>query len=128
LKDEDLWEELKEHVHSLSSTDDWLKVNPPKFNVPVIRRWPPMRDIPKNHPGLQSLANAHKDVTGREPCFTSFKGLADSTFLSQSGIPTVLFGPGSFNNNVHGPNEFVSIEQMINFTKIYATMVLRWCG
>lgn len=128
LKDEDLWEELKEHVNSLSLTDDWLKKNPPQFNVPIIRRWPPMRDVPKNHPGVQILASAYKHVTGKETCLTSFKGLADSTFLSQSGIPSVLFGPGSFNNNVHGPNEFVSIEQMIYYTKIYATMVLSWCG
>jgi len=127
LKDEDIWKELREHVTALASTDDWLRENPPQFNVPVIRRWQPMIETPVNHPGVERLAKVYEEITGKRVVISSFKGLADSTFLSRSGIPTVLFGPGGHNCGIHGPDERVPIDQLIQCTKIYAMMAIDWC-
>jgi len=128
MKDEELWEELKRDVYSLASTDDWLRENPPQFKVPVIRRWQPMIETSVDHPGAKTLARAVKKITGKEARFSSFKGLTDATFLTRSGIPTVLFGPGGHGCGIHGPNEFVHIDQLILCTKIYAKMIIDWCG
>lgn len=127
LKDEDLWQELKRYVDALASTDDWFRKNPPKFKVPVIRRWQPMIETPVDHPGARTLAAAFEKLTGNKARFSSFKGLTDATFLTRGGVPTVLFGPGSHDCGIHGPNEYISIDELILCAKIYAVMILDWC-
>ena len=57
-----------------------------------------------------------------------FKAVADSTFLSEEGSETVLFGPGSIAHGIHGPDEFVPIEDVIQCAKIFAFMALDRCG
>jgi acetylornithine deacetylase len=128
IKGEQVWKELEQHVSALASTDDWLKENPPKFSAPVIAHWEPMKGVPINNPGVKSLSAAYAQVSDKEVIISGLKAVADSTFLSQAGIPTVLFGPGSIGSGVHGPDEFVPIEQVIESTKIFAFMAMDWCG
>ena len=40
----------------------------------------------------------------------------------------MVLGPGALNNNVHGDNEFIYIDDLIKATKIYAAMIMDWCG
>lgn len=128
LKDEDIWKELKEHVQALASTDDWLRENPPEFNVPVLQRWRPMKEVAIDHPGVKNLSAAYEKVSGKKAVITGFKAVADPTFLSEEGIPTVLFGPGSLGSGIHGPDEHVPIDQVIKCTKTLAIMAMNWCS
>ena len=128
LKDEEVVEEIKKHVAALASTDDWLRENPPQVNFPVVQRWRPMVEVSPDHPGVKCLASSFKDVFVREAVISGFKAVADSTFLSEEGIETVLFGPGSIAYGIHGPDEFVPIEDVIQCAKIFAFMALDWCG
>jgi len=103
LKDKDIWKELKEHVQALASTDDWLRENPPEFNAPVLQRRRPMKEVTIDHPGVKNLSAAYEKVSGKKAVITGFRAVADPTFLSEEGIPTVLFGPGSLGSSIHGP-------------------------
>ncbi len=58
---------------------------------------------------------------------SGFKAAADETFLTQAGIPTILFGPGSIGSGIHGPDEFVPVNQLIDCTKVFAMMAMDWC-
>jgi len=125
---EEVWKEIEQHINALASTDDWLKKNPPAFNVPVIVHWEPMKAVPLDHAGVVSLSETYRQVADRESIISGFKAVADSTFLSKAGIPTVLFGPGSIGSAIHGPDEFVPVEQVIECTKVLALMAMDWCG
>jgi acetylornithine deacetylase len=125
---EEVWNEIEQHVRALASTDDWLKKNPPKFSAPVTVHWEPMKGVPPDHEGVVSLSEAYRRITQRESILTGFKAVADSTFLSKAGIPTVLFGPGSIGMAIHGPDEYVPVEQVIRCTKVLALMAMDWCG
>jgi len=81
-----------------------------------------------DHPGVKTLSAAYKEVSGKEAIISGFKAVADPTFLSQAGIPAVLFGPGSLGSGIHGPDEYVPIEQVIECTKTFAFMAMDWCG
>ena len=50
--------------------------------------------------------------------------------FGECGVPAgrVILGPGALNNNVHGDNEFIYIDDLISATKIYAAMAMDWCG
>lgn len=127
VNDEDVWNELKSHVEALASTEDWFRDHPPTFNVPVIRRWPPMKTTSPDDPSVQKLAEISENITGKKPICSSFKGLADTTFISRSGIPCVLYGPGRPDCGLHGADEHIYIDDLIHTTKVFAQFAYEWC-
>ncbi|UCG93619.1 MAG: M20/M25/M40 family metallo-hydrolase, partial [Candidatus Aerophobus sp.] len=72
--------------------------------------------------------SAYQEVSVKDAIISGFKAVADTTFLSQAGIPTVLFGPGSLGSGIHGPDEYVPIEQVIECAKAFTFMAMDWCG
>ena len=56
------------------------------------------------------------------------RGWTDAGVLSTFGkIPTVVFGPGALPNS-HTKDERIAIEQIYNFTLIYANIAAQFCG
>ncbi|GAI37482.1 unnamed protein product, partial [marine sediment metagenome] len=35
--------------------------------------------------------------------------------------------PGSIGNAVHGENEYIMIDDVINAAKVYASSIIEWC-
>lgn len=70
--------------------------------------------LPLEHPGVQALQTIHRQIYGREPKFIRSGGtLPISTlFLDIFGKHLIGFGPYSFVENVHGPNEYVVVEHL----------------
>jgi acetylornithine deacetylase len=58
---------------------------------------------------------------------SGFRAVCDAYYLNRLGIPAIVLGPGALNNNVHGDNEFIYIDDLIKATKIYAAMAMDWC-
>jgi len=126
IEEEKAIREIKDKIHILCSLDDWLVKHPPEINIPSQYSWKPMREISPDHVGVRALARSHTEVFATDPVYSVFKGLTDATFLSQAGVPTVLFGPGSLDRGTHGPNEHVPIQQVIDATKTYAALALNY--
>jgi len=130
----EVWEEIKLAIKSVSATDDWLKSNPPVLRVDRALEgdeeyflWEPS-EVPVNHPGCVTLANAWKQATGRDAQFSGFKAVCDATLFSKAGIPAIIFGPGDLSTGVHGPNERISVTKMLECCKAYAALIIDWCG
>ncbi len=126
VEKEVLCKEIEDAVKALASTDDFLREVPPKLTIPTVQDWPGFH-VPEDHPGVQTLINA-VESSGRQVIISGFKAVCDGYYINDFGIPCVNFGPGSVSNAVHGDNECVSIEDVIQSVKIYADMILRWCG
>jgi acetylornithine deacetylase/succinyl-diaminopimelate desuccinylase-like protein len=59
---------------------------------------------------------------GREPI-----GGGDINLLIRHlKIPSILFGPGLLKHS-HSPDEFVSIKNLVDIAKIYASLILKYC-
>jgi len=56
--------------------------------------------------------------------FKMFQSANDGHWFHEHGIETVLMGVGTHENNVHAEDEFVSIEDLIATTKIFALTAL----
>ncbi|MFW6181250.1 MAG: M20 family metallopeptidase [Spirochaetota bacterium] len=119
--------ELEERVHALSRTDDWLREHPPELEAPVFQSWRPF-SVPVDHDGVQALSGAYHAATGRTAVHSGFKATCDATWLNERGVPAVTFGPGGLEMGVHGPNEFVPVEELMRCARVYAAMILSWCG
>ena len=123
---ESLWDEIKKAINALSSTDDWLKTNPPILNMLTSRNWEGF-ETSEDELGIRILKSSYKDVTGCEPIVTGCKFLSDAGHLNKGGIPSIILGPGGISYGVHGDNEYIPIEDVIKATKIYASFIIDWC-
>lgn len=127
VEDEKLWNEMKNAVKSLESTNDWLKKNPIEMKCKEEFDWPPY-SVPADHPGCEALANSVREVRGEEPVFSAFKAVADNAYIQKEcGIETVSIGPGNLPMGTHGADEYLPLDQFVEVAKIYATMILNWC-
>jgi len=119
--------ELQERVSALAQTDDWLRETPPQLRAPVLQSWGPTK-ISVDHEGVKTLASSFEEVTGKKAIHSGFRAVCDATFLNDNGVPALPFGPGDLGAGVHGPNEYVLIDELIECAKVYATTALNWCG
>ncbi len=127
LKEEDVAMSIKEKIMHLAATDEWLSANPPEFIYPTIQHWRPFK-TPMEHPGVRLIEETYKDVLNQQPIYSSFRAVCDGTFLQEKGVSSIVFGPGGLNMSIHGPNEFVPIEELIKCAKTYAVFAYRWCN
>ncbi|TFG14898.1 MAG: M20 family peptidase [Promethearchaeota archaeon] len=74
----------------------------------------------------QSVQNAVKTVYKEEREFKMFQSANDGHWFHEHGIETILMGVGTHENNVHAEDEYVSIEDLINTTKIFALTALNY--
>ena len=123
---DELLDEIRRGVAAIASTDDWLREHPPIVEAPVIQDWPGF-SVPEDHPGVQALCGAVEAATGRHSIISGFRAVCDAYYLGRQGVPAVVLGPGALNNNVHGDNEFIYIDDLINAAKTYAAMAIDWC-
>lgn len=120
--------EFKRAIQTHAQLDDWLREHPPAVKVGEVYNWPPHICL-ADAPGPRTLADAYTRVMGRQPIFSGAKFVADAVFLQRDcGVPTVYFGPGDASMGVHGPDEFVPLDQAIECAKVLAAMIIDWCG
>lgn len=127
VDDGEFWNEMKEAVDAISTTNDWLKTHPPELNWKEMIDWPPF-EVAVNHPGCQVLGDAVEDVTGEQPVYSGFKAVCDNAQIQRDcGVDAVSLGPGDISMGAHGPDEYMPIDQFMTAAKIYAAMILHWC-
>jgi len=121
---DDVFNEFKHYIMEAAERDPWMKEHPPEIQRvgnPLLAA-----EIDPNHPIVESLKRSYQLVARAEPVVTGFAFVADNRILiKQANIPTVLFGPGGA--GAHGPNEYVSLDDVIIVTKSIALTLLDWC-
>lgn len=127
LKEDEVAGEIKDKIMHLAKTDDWLAKNPPEFIYPTLQNWRPFKNSIEN-PGVKLLGKTLEEIQKQPSIYSAFRAVCDGTFLQDKGIPSVVFGPGGIDMSVHGPNEFVKIEEILKCAKTYALFAYRWCN
>ena len=80
-----------------------------------------------DQPALRALMQAHLDITGRPVGTRAATATTDVRFFHLYGhIPATCYGPRGA--NIHGVDEWVSIDSMQQVTAVLALFVARWCG
>lgn len=116
---------FEDYIDKISEEDPWLKENKPVVEW-MNTCWHPF-STPVDNEFVQ-IAKANSDaVRGK----TNIIGVAFSSdaapYSEYLGMPYVLIGPGRL-SEAHVADEFVSIPDTIDATKIIAATVLEWCG
>jgi acetylornithine deacetylase len=135
MRGPEVWAEVKKVIQSISLTDDWLRDHPPKLLIDksiegtddYMPQWQP-NEVAMDNEGVKATANAWEEATGEQTIISGFKAVCDVTYFGNEGIPAIIFGPGDFSRGVHGPDECISIDDMVKCCKTYAALALDWCG
>ena len=113
-------------VREVSDGDPWLREHPPELEW-IGGQFAPA-EVPVDSPIARALARAHEAVTGRKPTVEAVTYGADMRlFVLFGGMPCVMYGAGDV-GVAHGPDEHLSIEDLLTATKTVACLLAGWCG
>lgn len=128
---EKVTKEIEEHILNVSKGDLWLKDNPPSFTwggtsmIEDRGEIFPSLEVDPEHAGVQLLSQSHYRTFHAEAKIDVSPTVTDGGWLAAEGIPTVIYGPGDL-TNAHAVNEKVSIDQLVDFTKILLEFIYTW--
>ena len=117
-------QQVQQAAKKAAEGDEWLRQHPPE----VV--WHERQVIPW-------------EQDPNDPLVLAFKSSADSTLQSNFDIigatwgldtrlapffhmPALTFGPNG--GNIHGVNEYVDIDSLLDCTKVLAAFIIDWCG
>ncbi|WLR51874.1 acetylornithine deacetylase [Bacillus tianshenii] len=124
--------EVEEHLLQVAKGDIWLREHPPTFEwggssmIEDKGEIFPSLEIDPEHPGIRSLSRCHTAVMNKEAIVDVSPTVTDGGWLGDAGIPTAIYGPGDL-TNAHAVNEKVSIEQLVDFTKVMVQFIYECC-
>jgi len=78
--------------------------------------------IPRNHPAVALAKEGIERTLGYSPKFKVESGRTDSTYLNESGVKTVIFGPGEV---AHIADEYVNVKRLEEFSAILSNVLSR---
>jgi succinyl-diaminopimelate desuccinylase len=81
-----------------------------------------------NHPLITALQKASVEVNGKELPVIGVMGQSDSRWFIQNGIPAINYGPGTPANRIHGYDECMEVEDLINTTKVISLFCMNVVG
>jgi acetylornithine deacetylase/succinyl-diaminopimelate desuccinylase family protein len=125
--------EIEDHIAAVAAADPWLRENPPQFvwggKSMIVDRGEifPSLEIDPEHPGTRLLVDSFEKLTSQKPDVGMSTTVTDAGWLGRAGIPTVIFGPGKL-EDAHSVNEKVEIRQLLDFTKVLAVFIAKWCN
>ena len=125
-KEESARRDLEEKIAEIADGDPWLREHKPKVEWAGYSFASSMVSV--DHPIVQAIGVAYRDVTGKEPMHEGMTYASDVRHLiNVAETPTTVFGPGDV-RVAHGANEYVPIDQLETVVKTLALTILRFVG
>ncbi|PWW32095.1 N-formyl-4-amino-5-aminomethyl-2-methylpyrimidine deformylase [Cytobacillus oceanisediminis] len=129
---EQVAKEIEEHIHLAAQGDIWLRENPPIFKwggssmIEDRGEIFPSLEVDDGHPAVHALMNVHEKIIKEKAVVDVSPTVTDGGWFGDAGIPAAIYGPGSL-LHAHAVNEQVSIEQLIQYTKVILSFIYKWC-
>lgn len=117
--------EFEAFIHHFCQQDRWLRDNPIAIDWYLADLYFPPMDTPVDHPIVASLAR-HKTSLGKPFRIRGFEAVCDAAHYAGAGAAGVIYGPTG--DGLHGFDEFVTIESLVEATKVIAAATIDFCG
>jgi acetylornithine deacetylase/succinyl-diaminopimelate desuccinylase family protein len=122
---ESVAEEIQAHIARFVQTDPWLRENPPEVYVPLFSQ--PSFETSPDEPICKAAAAASEAVFCKSASLYGSAFDCDAGWIRKAGIPTIVVGPGN-PELAHSFNECVDIQDVLDAAKLYAMIIVEWCG
>ena len=123
---DDVRAEVEEVVAAVCRTDLWLREHPPRFTWKLGQIYFPPLDLPLDHPAVATLAGCLREV-GLDPAPAGFGAATDLAWYGERRLPGIICGPGRL-AQCHVADEYLETQQLSLAAKVYAQMLVDWCG
>jgi acetylornithine deacetylase len=133
LTADEVMAEIRDTIDRVTAADYWLRDHPPVLDLPLdagsAAPWvkEPV-NMPFDHPGVLTISEAMRAVSGRDPVVETAPFVCDANFWFPLGQPSLIFGIGDPSWGTHGTNEYLPVDDLIEATKIFAGVTMAWCG
>ncbi len=118
-------EEILQRIMSEIRSQEKQK-NLPRTSIELLARQEAF-DIGKKNILTSALLDASRTVGVRATYGGGIVGSGDLCYFLDKGIPGVTYGAGSL-ERCHVPNEFVTVEEIVKQSEIYALTALKLCS
>jgi acetylornithine deacetylase len=116
----------EKRIRRVAEGDPWLSSHPPL--VEWVGGQFASTEISSEEPIARAVAAGHRAVTGTSVKVEGVSWGADMRLFKEiAGIPTVLYGAGDV-RNVHCPDEFIEIDDLLLAVETLAVTLADWCG
>lgn len=123
---EEMQAQAEARFRAIAAADDWLREHPPL--VEWFGGQFASCEISRDEPIAQTVAAAHRIVTGSEPAFKGITaGLDMRLLMNIGGIPTATYGAGN-TDFVHCADEWIGIDDLLVAVETIAVTAIEWCG
>jgi len=122
---EEVRAEFEAFTAAFARTDPWLRDHPPTLQWHLSNIDFPPFSTPSDHPLIEAVRDTHRQL-GIETVLTGKRAVTDAAFYAGAGMTPIILGPAGA--GLHGDNEFVELDSLIETAKVFAGLVLRWCG
>jgi acetylornithine deacetylase len=129
----EVMDEIRATIDRVTAGDYWLRDHPPMLDLPLdassAAPWvkEPV-NMPFDHPGVGVISEALERLSDREPAVETSPFVCDANFWFPLGQPSLIFGVGDPSWGIHGTNEFLPVDDLIEATRLFAAITMRWCG
>lgn len=96
-----------------------------KYNEPRITLSRPTQKVAVDHPFVQKTVACASAVLGRSPPVQSGSFWTDAAFFGAVGVPSIVYGPAG--EGLHGKEEWVEIESLREFERVFTQLVQDFC-
>ncbi len=117
--------EFEAFVSAFAKTDPWLREHPPTVQWHLANIDFPPFSTPADHPLIEAVRGAHQAL-GIETVLTGKRAVTDAAFYAGAGMTPLVIGPKG--QGLHGDNEYVELDSLLETAKVFAGVILRWCG
>lgn len=118
--------ELRACAQEVSNQDAWLKEHPAKVEF-FGAQWVP-NALEEAQPFTDAMKKSFQAVYEKPVRIEASPWGTDGGLLGKvGGIPTLVIGPGE-TRLAHYPDEYIEINEMIRASKVFAHLLIDWCG
>jgi acetylornithine deacetylase len=121
-------EEVRATIDRVTESDYWLRDHPPLLEIPYGHPHKEPVNLPFDHPGVLAIEAATEAVTGQKPPKQTSPFVCDANYWFPLGQPSLVFGCGDPSWGIHGTDEHLPVADLIKATKVFAAVMLEWCG
>lgn len=116
--------EVEERIAAAARSDPWLREHPPTVEWFGWQADPWRQDA--DHPFIKTLRTAAAEVIGEQPPIVASTGGLDARLAGHFGIPAACIGARGA--SLHGIDEYVEVESVVETARIIAATIVHWCG
>jgi len=116
--------QVQQAINDVAHRDEWLSQHLPEI-VWLERRADAWEQDP-NDPFVLAFKSSADKILESNAVITGATWGMDTRFAPYFKMPAISFGPNG--ENVHGVNEYVNLDSVIDCTKVLASFIMEWCG